>query len=67
MHVYGIVFIVYLPTWQPLHLLVQNQIPGGNKRIRNPPPKVLAAGFFPKIRKKEIRHSKEPSRHTLAK
>jgi hypothetical protein len=43
---------LYLPTWQPIHLLVLGQIPGENIRIRNQPPKVLVAGFFPKIRKR---------------
>jgi hypothetical protein len=39
---------LYLPTWQPIHLLVLGQIPGENKQIGNPPPKILAAGPFPK-------------------
>jgi hypothetical protein len=53
MHVHGTAFYMYLPTWQPLHLLVLDQIPGENKRIMNQPPKVLAAGFSPKKKERD--------------
>ena len=46
-------FKIYLPTWQPLHLLVLGQIPDENKRIKNQPPKVLAAGYSPKKKERD--------------
>jgi len=53
MHVHGTAFKVCLPTWQPLHLLVLGQIPDENKRIKNQPPKVLAAGYSPKKKERD--------------
>jgi len=54
---------LFLPIWQPFHLLLLSQIPAANKRTWNEPPEVLAAGLFPK--KKETMFSKELSQHTL--